>query len=105
MKPIKKRIKEFIKWYLNPYYWVCPYFLSFTEEIWQNPDYFDYTIGRVEIWTQWSWYDVSEWRVLTKDKKEFQEFLDKYEFKDITYWRLKKLKKIVEDKFHDKIHG
>lgn len=103
MKSITKKIQEFIKWYLNPYYWICPYFLSFTEEIVQNPDYFDYVVGRVEVWTQWSMYDVDEWRFLTKDIKGFQKLRDKYELKDMTYWRLKKIRKIVEDKFHDKI--
>jgi len=103
MKSITKKIQEFIKWYLNPYYWVCPYFLSFTEEAVMNPDYFDYIAGRVEVWTQWSWYDVDEWRFLTKDIKGFQKLRDKYELKDMTYWRLKKIRKIVEDKFHDKI--
>ena len=98
-----KRIKEFIKWYLNPYYWIKPYFVSFIEEGIFNPDYFDYVGGRVEVWTHWSQYDIDEYRFLTKDQEGFYKFREKYDFKDVSRKTLKKIEKIVGDKFHDKV--
>jgi len=98
-----KKIKEFIRWYLNPYYWIKPYFVSFVEEGIFNPDYFDYIGGRIEIWTQWSDYDIDEYRILTKDHEGFYKFRNKYDFRDVSWWKLRKIKKIAEDKFHDKV--
>jgi len=95
-------IKEFIKWYCNLYYWIKPYFISFVEEGIRNENYKDYIGGRVEIFTQWSRFDINEYRFLTKDTEAFYKIRDKYEFKNLSWWGLKKLKKIIS-KFNEQI--
>ena len=91
------KIKEFIKWYCNPYFWLKPYWVSFVEEGIFNPDYEDYIAGRVEIWTHWSEFDIDEWRFLTKDLKGFYKMRDNYDCKSFSFWGLRKFKKMVEN--------
>jgi len=94
-------IKNLLHWYLNPYYWVKPFFVSFIEEAIFNPDYQDYITGRMEIWTQWSQYDIDEVRFLTKKIDEFYILREKWDFKDLTWWQLKKLSKIIKTQFYE----
>ena len=100
MKYITYSIKQFIKWYLNPYYWFKPYYVSFVEEGIFDPKYKDYSGGRVEVWTQWSEYDIDEYRFFTDDR-EFYGFRDKWDLKNLSYFGLRKLKKIIEEKYNE----
>ena len=95
------KILHFIKWYLNPYYWWKPYFVSFIEEAIFNPKYSGYAAGRMEVYSQWSHYDIDEIRFFTKDK-EFYKFREKWDFKNITRKQLKEVIKICES-YQDEI--
>ncbi|MCX6737157.1 MAG: hypothetical protein NTX26_00205 [Candidatus Parcubacteria bacterium] len=89
-------IKDFAKWYLNPYFWIKPYFVSFIEEGIFNPTYKEYVGGRVEIWSQWSQYDIDEWRFLTKDIGEFYKIRNRYDLKNFSRQGLRRFKRIIE---------
>lgn len=102
MNKFKYFLKD-LKWFVNPYYWIYPYYLSFVEEVIMNPDYFGHLGGRVEVWTQWSPYDVDEYRFFTNKTKEFYLLRDKYEFKNMTIWGLRKFKKMLENNYHEHI--
>jgi len=97
-----EKIKEFIHFYLNPYYWVNPFFISFVEEMTLNPNpkYKGYIGGRIEIYNQRKQYDINEYRFLTKDIKEFYEFRDKWDFRDINWFQLQRLRRYVEKHFY-----
>ncbi len=94
------KIIQFCYWYLNPYWWIKPYFISFVEEAVLNPDYKGYVGGRMEVWTQWSSYDIDEFRFLTKNLREFDEFREKWDFKDVSWWQLQRIKKHLRDNFY-----
>jgi len=91
-----------IKWYINPYYWIFPYFISFIEEGIYNPEYMGYVGGRVEIWTQWSQYDIDEYRFLTKDTDGYYKFREKYDFKNLSWVGLKLLKYRVNKYYYER---
>ena len=87
-------------WFINPYYWWKWYFISFVEEGILNPDYKGYIGGRVEIWTQLSQYDIDEWRFLTKDQEGYSHLREKYDFKNMSWFELRRFKKKV-NKFYE----
>jgi len=84
------------KWFLIPYYWWKWYSLSFVEEVVMNEDYKGYIAGRVEVWTQWSKYDVDELRFLTNKHRGYYELREKYELKDLSWFELRKFKKEIK---------
>jgi len=98
-----EKIKEFIHFYLNPYYWVNPFFISFVEMGVLNPKYKEYIAGRIELWTHWSQYDVNEYRFLTKNTKEFYKFREKWDFKTVNWFQLHYIIRYNERHFHDKV--
>jgi hypothetical protein len=89
-----------IKWYINPYYWIKPYFISFVEEGIFNPQYFKYTAGRAEIWTHWSQYDIDEYRFLTQDP-DFDKFRDKWDFRHVSWFGLQWFKSLLKKYYKD----
>jgi hypothetical protein len=84
-----------IKWFINPYLWIKPFWVSFIEEGIQNPRYKNYVGGRVEIWTHWSAYDINEYRFLTKDTEGYYRLREKYDFETLSYFGLRKLRNIL----------
>jgi hypothetical protein len=94
-------LKHFCYWYLNPYWWVKPYFLSFVEEGIFDPKYKDFIGGRAELFTQWSEYDINEYRFFTKKRKEFYKFRERWDLKNLTYFQIRKLKKIIEEEYNE----
>lgn len=61
------------------------YFLSFVEEFWPGikPEYQDWCIGRVEIYIDTEQWAIDELRFATPNTKEWQDFREEWDFKDI----------------------
>jgi len=78
------------------------YFLSFVEEIIQNPDYFGYVGGRIEIWVDDEPYDIDEYRFFTKKLVEFDKFRNEYDSTECDKKQLAEIKKYVEENFHER---
>ena len=71
------------------------YFISFIEEGIQNPDYYGYVGGRIEVYSDGPYAD-EEIRFLTKRIEEFITFRDEWDFKKIGESELNKLRKLAE---------
>ena len=79
------------------------FFLSFVEEMIQNPDFFAYVGGRIEVYDDKSEFNIEEIRFLTKKKKEFYQFREKWDFEDISEKELKEIRRIVKKNFCEKV--
>ena len=77
------------------------YFLNFIEEAIFNPKYSGYVAGRIEIWDDKHAYNIEEIRFFTNKSKEWEKFSDKWDFKDVNNLRIKKIKNIVKEKYHE----
>ncbi len=75
------------------------YFLSFTEEYIQNPDYFGYIMGRIEVCHKHR-YDGRTIRFLTK-KESWYKFREKYQHKRISARKVKKLFMIIKKDYQE----
>jgi len=84
-----------LKWFINPYLWIKPFWVSFIEEGIHNPAYGDYVGGRVEVWTHWSAYDINEYRFLTKDTEGYYKLREQYDFATLSWFGLRKLRGIL----------
>lgn len=78
------------------------YFLSFIEEGIFNPKYFAYAGGRIEVYIPTEEYAIEEIRFLTKRNKEWNDFRDQYDFKDINKLTYSLVKRLVKKKYHVK---
>ncbi len=74
------------------------YFISFVEEGILNPDYEGYVGGRVEVRDDINEYAIEEIRFFT-NKKSWNSFREKWDFKEVTKKQLDSLKNIIEDKY------
>lgn len=72
------------------------YFISFTEESWLNinPKYMDWAVGRVEIYDDNEVYAIDELRFATPRTKDWIDFREKWDFKDIE--DLEEFKKLLQ---------
>ena len=60
------------------------YFLNFVGEFWNvKPEFQDWYIGRVEIFKEGEKWPIDELRFSTPPTKEWIDFRDKWDFKDI----------------------
>jgi hypothetical protein len=59
------------------------YYISFTGEAIFNPKYKDYLGGRAEIYVDDEPYNIEEIRFLTDKVKEFNEFREEWECKEV----------------------
>ena len=82
------------------------YFLSFVEEFWPDidPKYKDYVVGRVEVYDDEHDYDIDEIRFFT-NKKSWNSFRDKWDFKEVTKKELDNLRDIIKERFNVHITG
>ena len=91
------------------------YFITFTEEFWAagtdfcgvgkiREDIDDFMMGRIEVYDKKSKNPFAdrEIRFFCKNKEEFYEFREKWDFKDIDEKELTKLKKIAKLQFNEK---
>lgn len=70
------------------------YFLSFVEEFWEvKPEYASWSIGRVEIHVDTEQWAIDELRFATPTTKEWIDFRDEWDFKEID--DLEKFKKLL----------
>ncbi len=75
------------------------YFLSFVEECVTNPDYRDYVGGRVEVYRPKDEYASKEIRFFTKRRDDYYRFRDKWDFKTVWGWRLKRIERRIATDF------
>ncbi|MFO7807711.1 MAG: hypothetical protein R6V40_04835 [Candidatus Moraniibacteriota bacterium] len=73
------------------------YFITFTEEFWFNvkPEYADWAIGRVEIYNDNEPYAIDELRFATPRTKEWNDFREEWDFKDIN--NLEEFKELLKN--------
>lgn len=76
------------------------YFISFIEEGIFNPKYFDYAGGRMEVYLETEQYNIDEIRFFTKRNKSWNDFRDKYDFKDVSKALLSKITKEIQTKYY-----
>ncbi len=75
------------------------FWLSFIEEGIFNPKYEGYVGGRVEVYSKGSNYAIEEIRFFT-NKKSWNSFRDKWDFKEVTKKELDKIRSLVEERFN-----
>lgn len=77
------------------------YFISFIEECIQNPEFYDYVGGRIEITDELSdrFYATNEIRFFTNKIDEFYDFRERWDFKTVSKKKLVYIEKITEEKF------
>ena len=78
------------------------YFISFVEEGIFNPTYQDWVGGRVEIYSPDEKYAIDEIRFFTKRDKSWNNFREKWDFRNVTKKELQNLIKIIAQKYHVK---
>ena len=76
------------------------YFVSFVEEGIFDPKYEDYAGGRVEIYSPKEQYAIEEIRFFTIRNKEWNDYRDRWDFKDVTVKQLSELKKTIKKKYY-----
>jgi hypothetical protein len=76
------------------------YFITFTEEGIFNPNYFDYTGGRMEVYIESEPYAINEIRFFT-NKKDWWKFRDKWECKEVDKKTLDKVINIINNEYYD----
>lgn len=70
------------------------YFLNFVGEFWNvKPKYRDWDMGRVEIFKEGEKWAIDELRFFTPYTKEWIEFREEWDFKDVE--DLKEFKKLL----------
>ena len=74
------------------------FFLSFIEEG-VNPKYKGYTEGRIEVYTDDKEHAIEEIRFFT-NKKSWNSFRDKWDFKEVTKKELDNLRDIIKERFN-----
>lgn len=77
------------------------FFVSFIEEAVQNPNYYGYTGGRIEISGHYDEYPRGEIRFLTNKREAFYSFREKYDFGDYTALEVQRIKEVVQRRFND----
>jgi len=77
------------------------YFISFIEEMVANPDYAGYVGGRVEVWADAGPHAIEEIRFLTTKASEFRAFRERWDFMNVSKWRLNRLRRKIAKDFND----
>ena len=72
------------------------YFISFIEEGIQNPDYYGYVGGRIEVYSEGP-YAYEEIRFLTTRVGDFTKFRDEWDFKHISESELNTLRNLAKE--------
>lgn len=81
------------------------YFLSFIREFGGNPDYADYSFGRVEVSRPGDKYPSEEIRFCTSRLNEFERFRDRWDFQDVTAEELALVRKTIAERFAESPGG
>lgn len=102
LKDLKERIR-YSTFMISILYWNKPYYFSIVGEVIFNKKYYnDHIAGRLEIYDIFSNSPYAEYeiRYFTDKIKEFSEFSNKYDFKQISKRKLNKLTKEVNEKYN-----
>jgi len=75
------------------------FWLSFVEEGVLNNSYEGYVGGRVEVYSKGNDYSIEEIRFFT-NKKSWNSFRDKWDFKEVTKKELDNLRDIIKERFN-----
>lgn len=76
------------------------YFVSFVEEGIFDPKYENYAGGRVEIYSPKEQYAIEEVRFFTIRDDKWNDYRDRWDFKDVTKEQLSELKKTIKKNFY-----
>lgn len=77
-------------------------YVSFIEECIMNSKYFEYITGRIEVYNEADEYAYDEIRFLTKKRKEFMKFREKWDMRYISAEQLISIEKTVKERFYEK---
>jgi len=79
------------------------FFLSFVAEFIMNPEYENYTGGRLEVYGKDDEYAREEIRFFTDRENEFRKFRDKWDFEKVGPKTLEKIRAKIKSNFYEEI--